>query len=126
MEQNGVSPNLARWSERLKDLTVTPLTRDYPEPPSGEAIPSRRPIEAVETLAASTSVADALHILSSFANPYELLLTSYVILISRLTGDEDIPLGTNAKPDGQAFVLRTSVSPQETFTHLLSRVKDVR
>ncbi len=37
MEPNGVSPALARWSERLEGVTVTPLTRDYPEPQSTEA-----------------------------------------------------------------------------------------
>lgn len=125
MESNGVSSNLARWSERLDGLIVTPLTRDYPEPPLDEAARVKRPIEAVESLTASASVSHAVRNLHALATPYELLLTAYVILISRLTGDEDIAIGTNAQPDGHPFVLRISLSPEDTFSQLLSKVKEV-
>lgn len=125
MEVNGTSPGLARWAERLKDLTVTPLTRDYPEPSSDESGPAKRPIEAVEALTGSPSVSQALKTLQVLGSPYELLLTAYVVLISRLTGDEDIALGTNAQPGGQPFVLRVAISPTETFSHLLSKIKEV-
>src|SRR5947209_12488587 len=101
MEVNGVDPSIARWAERLKDVTISPLTRDYPEPSSDEAVRVKRPIEAVETLAASRNLSNALHSLHESGSPYELLLTAYVVLISRLTGDEDIALVANAKPDGQ-------------------------
>jgi L-2-aminoadipate reductase len=125
MEVNAVSPGLARWAERLKDLTVSPLTRDYPEAPSDEAARVKRPIEAVETLASSEKLSDAVRSFHASGSPPELLLTAYVILISRLTGDEDIAIGTNAEPHGQPFVLRVSVSPKESFIQLLSKVKEV-
>lgn len=104
---------------------ITPLTRDYPEPRSDDAAQAKRPIEAVESLTASTSVSKALHNLRASGTPYELLLTAYVILIFRLTGDEDIALGANAETDGLPFVLRISVSPEETFTQISSKVKEV-
>jgi L-2-aminoadipate reductase len=125
MEVNGASPNLARWAERLKDITVSPLTRDYPEPPSDEASRVKRPIEAVETLTAPASVSSAVRNLNSSGSPFELLLTAYVILVSRLTGDEDIALGANAKADGQPFVLRVLTSQGETFAQLLAKVQAV-
>jgi L-2-aminoadipate reductase len=125
MEANGLSSSLARWSERLKDLTLTPLTRDYPDPSSEEAARTKRPIEAIETHAAPESLSHLLRNLHELGTPYELLLTAYVILISRLTGDDDITLGTNIEPDGQPIVLRVSISPQETFNQLLSKVKEV-
>ena len=125
MESNGLSPSLDRWLQKLEGLTVTPLTRDYPEPSSDEAARLKRPIEAVESLAATTSLTYALHNLHALGTPYELLLTAYVILISRLTGDEDIAVGTNIEPDGQPFVLRVPVSPEETFIHLSLKIKEV-
>ena len=125
MEVNGASSNLARWAERLKDLTVSPLTRDYPEPLSDEAWRAKRPIEAVETVTASTSLSNVVRNLDSSGSPFELLLTAYVILVSRLTGDEDIALGANAEADGQPFVLRVLTSPGETFAHLLAKVQEV-
>lgn len=125
MEANDISPSLGRWLQKLDGLTVTPLTRDYPEPSSDEAAQSKRPIEAIETLSATTSVTHALSNLHALGTPYELLLTAYVILISRLTGDEDIAVGTNLEPDGQPFVLRVPVSPEETFIHLSSKIKGV-
>jgi hypothetical protein len=123
MDLNGVSLSLAKWSERLNGLTVAPLTRDYPEPSSAPG--SKRPIEAIESVAASEAVSHALQKLHAFGSSYELVLAAYVILISRLTGDEDIALGTNARSGGDAFVLRVLASPGETFAQLLSKVKDV-
>jgi L-2-aminoadipate reductase len=125
MGLNGVSLGLARWSERLKDLTVTPLTRDYPEPPVYKAAQVKRPIEAVESLTASGSVSYALRTLGALASSYELLLASYVILISRLTGDDDIAIGTNARPGGPPFVLRVLFSSKDSYTDLVSKVKEV-
>lgn len=109
----------------LEGLTVTPLTRDYPEPLPDEAVRVKRQIEAVENFALSASVWDAVRSLHTYGNVYELLLTAYVVLISRLTGDEDVAIGANANVDGQPLVLRVSVSPEESFTHLLSKVQEV-
>ena len=104
---------------------MSPLTRDYPEPLSDESAHTKRPIDAIETLAASASVSNALRRLHALGKPYELLLTAYAILIGRLTGDEDIAIGTNAKPDGQPFVLRVLVTSEETFTSVLSKIQEV-
>jgi L-2-aminoadipate reductase len=62
MAVNGETNQLDWWAERLKDLTVSPLTRDYPEVTS-EQVP-RRPIEAVESLNASPKTNEALQSLS--------------------------------------------------------------
>lgn len=125
MEPGQVSSRLERWSERLKDLIVTPLTRDYPEPSTHKAAHARRPIEAVESLTLSDPESNALHNLHALGTPFELLLASYVILISRLTGDDDIAVGTNAKPDGSPFVLRVPVASIDTFAEVVTRVKKV-
>jgi L-2-aminoadipate reductase len=125
MEPNHVSSSLERWSKRLKDLTVTPLTRDYPDPSAYKAAHVKCPIEAVESLTASGSVSKAFHSLRVLGTSFELLLASYVILVSRLTGDDDIAIGTNAEPKILPFVLRVSVAPTDPFAEVVSKVKQV-
>lgn len=46
-------------------------------------------------------------------------------LVSRLTGDEDISVGTS-KGNGIPFVLRTAVDSNEEFAELVARVEEVR
>jgi hypothetical protein len=45
--------------------------------------------------------------------------------VSRLTGDEDIAIGTNSKVDGQPFVLRLPVASKEVFSELATKVQSV-
>ena len=125
MEMNGVSPGLARWADQLKDMTVSPLTRDYPESTPDEATKGRRPIEGVEILAASPAVSTAINSLHELGSLHDLLVTAFVVLISRLTGDEDIVIGVNAETDGLPFVLRVQLTPGESFSQVLSKIKQV-
>ena len=63
--------------------------------------------------------------LQSLASPFHLLLTAYVLLVSRLTGDEDIAIGANSEVDGQPFVLRLPVASKEAFSELATKVQSV-
>ena len=123
MQANGGSPSLARWADRLKDLTVSPLTRDYPEPTQEDK--KKRSIEAVESLQADQDVKNALEKLQFLGSNYHLLLTAYVLLVSRFTGDEDISIATNTEVNGQPIVLRLPVASKETFSHLAAKVQSV-
>ena len=120
---NGASSHLARWAERLKNLTVSPLTRDFPERQDGDE--ARQATDARESLDASQDVRNTLEKLRSLASPFHLLLTAYVLLVSRLTGDEDIAIGTNSKVDEQLFVLRLPVASKEAFSELATKVQSV-
>ena len=51
-----------------------------------------------------------------------ILLTALVVLVSRLTGDEDIALGLS-KCNGLPFVLRTALEAKESFAQLLAKVE---
>jgi len=55
---------------------------------------------------------------------FVVLLTALVVLTSRLTGDEDIALGSSYG-HGLPFVLRTAVDAKESFTQLLVRVAKI-
>ena len=64
----------------------------------------------MEYLPASEDVRTALSKLRPLGTPSELLLTAFVVLVSRLTGDEDIPIGTN----GEQFLFVSSTSVLDT------------
>lgn len=120
--QLALQERLERWTSRLQNLTVSPLTRDYPEQDS-----SRKVIEAFETLTLPEEAHSAAVKLSKIAGCSEFVtfLAAYVVLISRLTGDEDIAVGTSIAEDGRPFVLRVPVSFEESFESLQSKVEKV-
>lgn len=109
--------NLDWWAEKLSSPTVTPLTRDYPET-SHENVP-RRPIEAQESLVVKSQ---GLVSLSGSKNVNIVLRTALFVLFGRLTGDEDISLGTNIEAEGPQVVLRLPLTASESFDQLYSRV----
>jgi L-aminoadipate-semialdehyde dehydrogenase len=59
----------------------------------------------------------------SLASPFQVLLTAFILLVSRLTGDEDIAVGANV--DGRSFVLRLAIAPTESFSSLALKVQSV-
>ncbi|EXJ64602.1 L-aminoadipate-semialdehyde dehydrogenase [Cladophialophora yegresii CBS 114405] len=111
------------WAHRLQDQTISPLTRDYPEAAS-ENVP-KRPIEAVESLSAPASTTNALKSLSGLGSVTTIVQTALIILVSRLTGDEDISIGANAGLNAPSFVLKASVTASESFSQLAKRVEEL-
>ena len=119
--ENASGNALDWWAQHLHDQTLSPLTHDYPEAGS-ENVP-KRPIEAVESLAAPTSTTAALKSLTSLGSLTTIIQTALIILISRFTGDEDISIGTNSNGNGPAFVLKTSVTASDSLSQLVKRVE---
>ncbi|KAJ5972274.1 Male sterility NAD-binding [Penicillium vulpinum] len=101
------------WAQRLNSLTVSPLTRDYPDTQKPE---SKRVIEAFESLRLPKEK------LSGSPSGFTAFLTAYIILVARLTGDEDIAVGTNSNEDGRAFVVRVPIDTSESFIQLYNKV----
>ena len=122
MAVNGTSDRIQWWSEQLKDLTVSPLTRDYPEPTSENA--QKRAIEAVESLECDNDTTQALKELAQTSSVPAVVLTALVVLTARLTGDEDISVGANAGPSGPLFVLRLFTTISESFSALSHKVNE--
>jgi L-2-aminoadipate reductase len=116
---------LERWAQRLQNLTVSHLPSDYtrPSPP--------RLVEAALSRSIDPEVQLALFRLaiqgtgdSQATSSFTILLSAFIVLVQRLTGDEDISIGTSNE-GGDPFVLRTRVSPTDSFTALLGKVKQV-
>ncbi|KAJ6106810.1 hypothetical protein N7512_010327 [Penicillium capsulatum] len=114
---------LERWAQRLNNLTVSPLTRDYPDTQKPDG---KRAIEAFESLKLPKDVQLALKKLSGqSSSDFTVFLTAFVVLVARLTGDEDIAVGTSVGDDGRPFVLRVPIDTSETFTQLYAKVDKV-
>lgn len=123
MTTDSLPARLARWEERLRSLTTPSLPTDYvrPDPP--------RIVEAVHSVAVPEGVRLALLQLaildgSNPVPPFTVLLAAFAVLAARLTGDEDIAVGTSAE-GGDPFVLRVAVTGAMTFVGLLGEVKKV-
>lgn len=115
---------LERWAQRLQSLTVSPLTRDYPDNQKPEQ--AIRVIEAFESYKLPQAAQLALQKVSgSSSSGFTAFLAAYVVLVARLTGDEDIAIGTNSSEDGRPFVLRVSIDPSDTFLQLYGKVEKV-
>jgi hypothetical protein len=114
---------LERWAQRLQNLTVSPLTRDYPDIQNQEG--PKRAIEAFESLKLPNDTASALQKLSGTSSGFTVFLTAFVVLVARLTGDEDIAIGTSLGDDGRPFVLRVPIDSSETFLQLYTKVQKV-
>ena len=113
---------LERWSQRLSNLTVSPLTRDYPDTQQD----GKRAIEAFESIKLSQETQLALKKISgSSSSDFTIFLTALVILVARLTGDEDIAVGTSLGDDGRPFVLRVPYDASESFSQLYAKVNKV-
>lgn len=123
-EATRAQERLEKWAQRLQNLTVSPLTRDYPETQKPEEV--KRTIEAFESLTLPQDAQAALKKLSqSSESAFSTFLTAFVVLVARLTGDEDIAIGTSSADDGRPFVLRVPINPSESFEQLRAKVTKV-
>jgi L-aminoadipate-semialdehyde dehydrogenase len=113
---------LETWAQRLNNLTVSPLTRDYPDTQKPD---SKRAIEAFESLRLPKETQLQLQKLSGSSSGFTIFLTAFVILVARLTGDEDIAVGTSSEEDGRPFVIRIPIDASETFVQLYAKVDKV-
>lgn len=106
------------WVDKLSSPTVTPLTRDYPEPSQEGG--SKRAIEALEAFSVQSA---GLEKLCENHKADLVLLTTLFAIVARLTGDEDVSIGTNIGLDGPLTVLRLSLTASEPFDQLYNKVQ---
>jgi L-aminoadipate-semialdehyde dehydrogenase len=116
---------LERWAKRLQSLTVSHLPSDYtrPSPPRLVEAALSRSIDAEVQLSLFRLAIQGTND-SQATTPFTILLSAFIVLVQRLTGDEDISIGTSSE-GGDPFVLRCGISPSDSFTDLLRKVKTV-
>ena len=114
---------LERWANRLQNATVSHLPTDYtrPSPPRLVEASVSRSIDPEVQLALFRLVLQATDGPQSTSR-FTILLSAFIVLVQRLTGDEDISIATSSE-GGDPFVLRCRVSPSESFADLLRQVK---
>ncbi|KAJ8097382.1 hypothetical protein POJ06DRAFT_303633 [Lipomyces tetrasporus] len=110
------------WASALRNPTIAALPTDFARP-----VPLTV-VEAKHVFAFPESVVEAVKELAivdgdsteSFS-AYTVALTAFVVLVFRLTGDEDIVIGANSAND-EPVVIRTSTTGQLPFIELLKTV----
>jgi aspartate racemase len=125
--------DLAFWTETLRGTPVLNLATDHPRPPAMTYAGAT----AVETFPPALA-----HTLGDLAKReeatlFQVLLTGFVTLLHRYTGQTDLAVGTSianrAHPDLEpligfltnTLVLRTALDCNPTFTELLGRIRAV-
>lgn len=64
---------------------------------------------------ANNKVIEASHESTLISDDYITCLTTFIVLIYRLTGDDDIVVAVNSSLDGKEFIIRLNVTPKMTF-----------
>ena len=116
-----MEPPLERWAKRLENLTVSHLPSDYTRPSPPQLV------EAALSRSIDPEVQFGLFRLSfedTPSSPFTILLSAFVVLVHRLTGDEDIAICTSSE-SGEPFVLRCTTAGTDSFAELLRKVKAV-
>lgn len=121
------SEALQFWSNKLKSLTTSVLPFDFVLPAEGKVVEASYRFtftpefeNNLKTIASATSQK-----LNRPVTPFNVALAIYALIVFRLTGDEDIVLGTSTEVN-QAFVFRTSVNAKSTLPEiLLALLEDV-
>ncbi|MFH8386840.1 amino acid adenylation domain-containing protein [Kitasatospora sp. NPDC018058] len=131
LDESGAGAELEFWRERLAGATATELPGDHPRPPvrsgRGDAIGFTLPEGSVRRLRALGQ--------ANGTTLFGVLLAGIQALFHRLTGDEDIVLGTTVagrdKPQLEnvvgcfvnSVVLRSDLAGSPTFSQLLERTR---
>ncbi|KAH7910357.1 hypothetical protein BJ138DRAFT_1153040 [Hygrophoropsis aurantiaca] len=132
-----MADSLKRILTRLQNLPSMSLPTDYPRP-SG----SHKLIEAAHladlseqtslsllklALHTETDGADEDEQDSSPSRPsaFHLLLSAFVVLLHRYTGDTDIVIGSSSASASAPLILRVPVDPADPFWTIVRRVQEV-
>ena len=121
VEPGPLRERLERRAEKLHNITISPLTRDYPDYQKPEL--TKRAIEAFESSIPSEGAQQALRKVPG--SGFIVFLTAFVVLVARMTGDEDFAIATSSSEDGRPFVIRVPVDAAEPFLQVYAKVEKV-
>ncbi|KAH7329806.1 alpha-aminoadipate reductase Lys1p [Rhizoctonia solani] len=129
---------LARVVGRLQNLPAIALPTDYPRPPTN------RLVEAVQTYQLTDDTSLGLLKLAIYEDdpevpqsgdsdsdsqerptPFHLLLSAFLVLLHRYTGDTDIIIGSSSATATDPLFLRITIEPTDPFWAIVRRVQSV-
>jgi amino acid adenylation domain-containing protein len=124
---------LCYWRRKLDGVTMLPLRTDRPRPEVWSGRGARHDIKISRTLSASLRSLSQ----SQSVTPFMTLLAAFQCLLYRLTGHEDVAIGSLIANRNQieaerliglfanTIVLRTDLSGDPSFAEVLRRVRQV-
>lgn len=132
---------LSRVVGRLQNLPSIALPTDYPRPTTN------RLVEAVQTYELADDTALGLLKLAIYEDdpevphakgdsdsdsdsqdrptPFHLLLSAFIVLLHRYTGDTDIVIGSSSATAPDPLFLRVTIEPTDPFWAIVRRVQSV-
>ncbi|KAJ1305861.1 hypothetical protein OPQ81_010584 [Rhizoctonia solani] len=129
---------LARVIGRLQNLPAIALPTDYPRPPT------HRLVEAVQTYQLTDDTSLGLLKLAIYEDdpevsqngdsdsdsqerptPFHLLLSAFLVLLHRYTGDTDIIVGSSSATAPDPLILRATIEPTDPFWAIVRRIQAV-
>jgi len=138
-----MADRLAGVVARLQNLPSLSLPTDYPRPTEGTRL-----IEAAHVADLSAQTASSLMRLALYTedgdededndedaddkiqtqhppSAFHLLLSAFVVLLHRYTGDTDIVIGSSSATVREPLVLRLAIDPSDPFWAVVRRVQQV-
>ncbi|MGV9541089.1 non-ribosomal peptide synthase/polyketide synthase, partial [Nocardia beijingensis] len=132
--ETAAAPQLSYWAETLRDLPgELDLPTDRPRP----AVASKRGANVRARIGGGVAGRVRELALRHEATPFMVVHAAIAVLLSRLSGSGDVPIGTPVAGRGAAalddlvgmfvntVVLRADVRADESFGELLTRIKSV-
>ncbi|QRV97951.1 L-aminoadipate-semialdehyde dehydrogenase [Ceratobasidium sp. AG-Ba] len=120
---------LARVVGRLQNLPSIALPTDYPRPPTN------RLVEAVQTYQLTAIYEDDPEVphpdgdsdsdSQDRPTPFHLLLSAFIVLLHRYTGDTDIVIGSSSATAPDPLFIRVTIEPTDPFWAIVRRVQSV-
>jgi amino acid adenylation domain-containing protein len=123
---------LAEWTERLAGLPPLDLPADHPRPAAETFRGARRPLTLAPDLAAGIAALAR----AQGATPFMVLLAAFAALLGRLSGQEDLAVGSpvagRARPEIEPLIglflntvaLRADLAGDPAFIALLARTRE--
>lgn len=130
---------LARWQARLADLPSLVLPTDYPRPTDASKTVEATQISVLPDRLAlglarlalyddseqAPALQEASEDIPQPATHFHLLLTAFIVLLHRFTGDNDLLVATSSlqSTSGEPLLLRIKLDPNDTFWEVVRRVQ---
>ncbi|KAK9458860.1 uncharacterized protein V1516DRAFT_642958 [Lipomyces oligophaga] len=113
---------LSYWENTLRNPTLAALPTDYVRPTPIKVVESKYSFPLSASILSAWNNLALLSGCTEKISPYTIALTAFVILVYRLTGDEDIVVGADSEKS-ENIVVRAAVDGKITFQSLLETVQ---